>query len=160
MEVAALLHGSQHVHTRDSELTPAEEKAMKAMSLQEVCNIDQTIWFKTMCFQHMLIYQFCFFGQPKTFEQRGLLPLVPIKINSLIFFKIMLYNTQISNKMKYLKASVIVLNLNKSCLGLQMGKWQMFRFNFQMYTELSSKESINYLPIYFLLNLHISLFLG
>lgn len=36
MEVAKLLQGSENVIPKDKMLTPAEEKALKAMSLDEV----------------------------------------------------------------------------------------------------------------------------
>ena len=37
LEIAQLLHGSQNVMTKERMLTPAEEKALRAMSLEEVC---------------------------------------------------------------------------------------------------------------------------
>lgn len=36
LEVAALLHGSDHVFTKEKPLSRAEERAMRAMSLDEV----------------------------------------------------------------------------------------------------------------------------
>ncbi len=45
LEIAQLLHGSQNVLTKERMLTPAEEKALRAMSLEEVCRVSIRLLF-------------------------------------------------------------------------------------------------------------------